>query len=478
MANIALRPSIVQPGRPVAARHASVRKWLVYFTLEGVFGNTFIILTSGAFLTGLALLMGADDFQIGLLGAIPFLAQAAQLAAAYFVDRTGQRKKTVTSMLMISRQVWWLAIPLLFVAMPWKMAVLIAIISISSLTAMAAMPAWIAWVVDVVPGKIRARYLGNRYGAVAASTIAATIGGGLILDHFREIGRPATGFAVIISIACLFGIVSVFFVNSISDRPPETLRVKTRLSRLKDPLKAGHFRHLLSVFFVWNLGIGVSAAFFAPHMLNNLRMDFTGISIYAGLFALAAIIFNRSWGKVIDRCGSKPVAVFCAFGISVIPLLWLVPRPETAWLLMIEAVYSGLLWAGFTLAAFTMPIANSPQEHRTSYLAMFSVVTGLGFFLASLAGGILASKLGGLAWHWGQQTIVNYHLLFCISSMIRLLGACLMTAFHEPREKTIPVMISFIGYAALKRLSVGRQILPFGIRPHTDQVTPDEKGNQ
>ena len=95
------------------------------------------------------------------------------------------------------------------------------------------------------------------------------------------------------------------------------------------------------------------------------------------------------------------------------------------------------------------------------YLAMFAVITGLGFFLASIGGGVLAHKFSYIHWHLGRQTIVNYHILFVISSALRLLAAFLVTTFHEPTEKGLPIMVQFMGYSVLKRLSVGRQIHPW-----------------
>ena len=56
--------------------------------------------------------------------------------------------------------------------------------------------------------------------------------------------------------------------------------------------------------------------------------------------------------------------------------------------------------------------------------------------------------------------MVNYHLLFAISSGLRLLSALLFLSFHEPKEKGIPIMIQFVGSAVLKRMSGGRQIFP------------------
>ena len=68
------------------------RAWLGKFSWEGALGNGFIILTGGAFLTSLALYFGAGDFEIGLLCAIPFLAQIAQMFSGWLINLTGSRK--------------------------------------------------------------------------------------------------------------------------------------------------------------------------------------------------------------------------------------------------------------------------------------------------------------------------------------------------------------------------------------------------
>jgi MFS family permease len=196
-------------------------------------------------------------------------------------------------------------------------------------------------------------------------------------------------------------------------------------------------------------------------MLTNLKMTFTQIALYAALAAMVAVLLNKPWGMMVDRFGSKPVIVFCAFGISFVPMIWWIPRAGHLWVLIFEAIYSGALWTGFNLAAFNIPIANSPREGRTIYLAMFSVVTGLAFFASSVIGGALAENWRHVHWILGKQTIVNYHILFALSTVLRLLAAFVALSYHEPEEKGLPSLIQFMGNSILRWLSIGRQILPW-----------------
>ena len=445
----------------VTAKSRQAREWLCRFSWEGALGNGFIILTSGAFLTSLALYFGAGDMEIGILCAIPFLAQIAQMFSSWLINLNGSRKNVTIAGFLFGRLIWLLLIPLLFLSFQWKLEAFLVLVIVSNFVVMLATPGWLSWISDLVPVRIRGRYFGRRASAIAASTVLSILAGGLILDKFKELQKEHLGYALIIAAACILALISVIFLKKLPD-PRNTVKTSHYHFRaMLEPVRDRRYRKMLAVFFVWNISIGISAVFFAAHMLTNLKMSFTQIALYTCGTALSAVFLNKPWGKLIDRFGSKPVLSFCAFGIAIIPLIWLFPRADFLWILIFESLYTGSLWAGFNLAAFNMPIAISPRENRPSYLAAFSVITGFGFFIASLGGGVLAEIFSGFNWHLGPQTLVNYHLLFVISSLLRIISAVFILHFHEPREKSVPIMIQFIGYAALKHISLGRQLSPF-----------------
>jgi MFS family permease len=439
----------------------SVRSWLPVISWEGACANIFVTLTGGAFLTGLALYLGANDFAIGLLAAIPFLAQIVQLISAFLADRTGRRKAFSVGGSIAGRQIWWLTLPLVFMNGPWRLSALIGIVAFANIAIMMSTPAWMAWMADLVPDKIRGRYFGLRSAVLSVAAIAATLAGGISLDHFRGLRQESLGYASLIVVGCLFAAIAAILLARIPDRPAATIRMSITWSHFLEPLKNRNFQHLLKVTFVWNLAIGICAAFFAAHMLTNLKMSFTLVSIYSSVPAVVAITLNRPWGVIIDRFGSKPVLVFCGLGLAVIPFIWLIPRPDFLWPLAFEAVYSGALWTGFNLATFNIPIANSPREGRTMYLAAFAVVSGVAFFMSSLAGGVLAQSWNRFHWQVGAQTFINYHILFAISGLFRFLAALLIRHFHEPVEKDMPTMLQFMGGAFLRLVSFGRLQLPW-----------------
>ncbi len=443
---------------------------------EGAYANVFIVLTGGAFLTGLALFFGANDFQIGALAAAPFLMQSAQLMSArVFRDPVVSRNRIAVTLAM-SRLLWLMVIPLVLLSGPWRLPVLIGTVLLSGLLTMVASPAWLSCMADIVPESLRGRFFSQRNAAVAATTVAGTILGSLILDWSRGRGAEPSGFGAVLLLAVV-GALLAWRAMSRIPTAHSTMSITARpKADLFAPFRDRTFREVLIVFAAWNLAIGLSAAFFAPHMFLNLKMSFFQIGLYTCGTALVAVVSSRFWGGFIDRFGSKPVLNFCALGIAFIPIIWLFPQKDSLWILAPEAVYSGLLWAGFNLAAFTLPLERSPKADRTVYLSVFATVTGLAFFAASVVAGYVAEFLDGWSYAITGLTILNYHVLFVGSALLRLFTVGLVASFDEPAEIRLPVVIQLMGYAVLKHMSIGRQLFPFAAEASTSDDKPRKRG--
>jgi MFS family permease len=442
--------------------NAQVQQNIGLLLKESAYSNSFVILTGGAFLTGLALHFGANDFELGLLASAPFLMQGAQLLSPFLFKPNETGKQKVVATIASSRYLWIMLVPLLLLSTSFGLPFLIGVTFLSGFLAMISSPAWLTTIVSLVPEDRLGKTFGRRNAAIAISTLIVTTIGSLILDWSKADGTGSLGFSAILIGAA----IATFFATQVMKKIPATIETGShesiKLSDITAPLKDTRFRPILIVFSAWNAAIGISAAFFAPHMLVNLKMSFFQIGMYSCVAAIVGISSSYLWGKLIDRFGSRPILALCAFGIALIPLVWVFPTADFRWILIPEVIYSGLFWSGFNVAAFTLPIDRSPKSERTAYLAMFATVTGVAFFAASLAAGYAAEAMAGMSFAWGNLDIINYHVLFIVSALVRLVAAALMSAIRQPEETSLPIIVQFIGYAVLKRMSIGRQILPLG----------------
>ena len=152
--------SLFKPSDTVSPQELD--KGLKAVILDGMCTQAMGVLTGGAFLVAFALALGASNFHIGLLAAIPFLAQFLQLPAFYLVEKVRARRGIVIAFSGASRLFWILiaAIPLLFAAYTGAglYVLIVALILFAGMGAVSAI-SWNSWMRDLTPEKILGNFL-------------------------------------------------------------------------------------------------------------------------------------------------------------------------------------------------------------------------------------------------------------------------------------------------------------------------------
>jgi len=74
--------------------------------LEGMASLGFYSITTSGFLAAYALALGANNLQIGVLAAIPFIAQPLQIPAILLVERLRKRKVIAVPTWFIAQALW------------------------------------------------------------------------------------------------------------------------------------------------------------------------------------------------------------------------------------------------------------------------------------------------------------------------------------------------------------------------------------
>lgn len=452
------------------ARGAAARRRALRLCLwESASSQLWVTLTGGAFLVGFAVALGCGPVLVGWLAAIPFLAQSAQILGAWITERFGQRKRSTLILIGAGRAIWLLLVPVAFLG-PSRGARLLtlAVIALGSVLALAGAVPWMSWLGDLVPRQVRGRFIARRQQIIGGLTVAGSLGGGWLVDTLTSSAGIGMAFAALYGIAGLAALISEGILAAQPDPRPSPASGYGLRRGLGQTLRHPGFRSILGSMLLWNVAIGVSAPFFALYMFRELEMSFTQVALHSAIVAVTALAANPLWGSAVDRFGVRPVLLVNAFAIVLIPLLWFLPAPGFLWPIWCEAVYAGVVWTGFNLAAFSLPFAVTPSHGRAWFLAFLSLATGLGYGLASVGGGALGGALSDLRWMapWGSP-ILSYHVMFALSAVLRLAGAVRMRSVREPGARATGAMIQVIGYGVLKRLSLGRQIF----------LAPEEPGN-
>jgi len=465
LARIASAFSIPQPGDPIpgsspalagaprldrtagrAAPTRPLRRSLCASVVEGAFAEVFAACATGAVITGWALYLGASPAIIGVLGALPLGAQMLNLPAAWFINARSRKVVTVSAV-TVSRLSFLplVALPWLALAPATKLHLFLAIVAFGTIVGVIGNSAWVAWMGDLVPGRLRGQFFGRRTILLSVAGTLASITSAVTLDRAAPHGLTGAALSILTAIACVSGLVSLTLLLRQHEPRVAGEADVPGWRALRSALGDLRARPFLYYQLAWNGAVGISASFFAYHLLVNLRTGFLVVAAHGVLVATVRIVSARLWGRAVDRIGARPVLVFCSFGISLIPAIWLSTTPERLWPIAIEALISGSLWAGHGIAALDLSIGLAPRPARSFYLAAFACAGGLGFGVASVLAGQLAARLPAhfvLAGQWWTAI----HVLFLCSAIGRLVAALLSLRLQDPGARGgVPELVRSFG---------------------------------
>lgn len=406
-----------------------VRRGMRISILEGAIANIHITITGAiggsVFLTGFALLLGANSFQLGLMGALPFIGQVFQFVGAYLEERMGNRRALVLYGALAGRLIWalLLALPFLSFVQGAQLAIFFAGLACSYALNGIAANAWMSWMSDLVPPQQRGAYFGLRNTVAALAAMAATFLAGQTLDSFRASGHEASGYAVIFGAAVLAALVAAVLI---ARQPEPSLLPSTRVSPaalLGEPLRDRRFGHFTLAGTGWALVTGIAIPFFSAYGLNTLGLRFATLGLTAIVTSAVSLVFGPLVGRLQDRYGYRAVLVACVLGTVPLPWGWILSTPTNIMPLCLTAIFSGVFWPGLTQGLANVLMDRAPGDCRGAAIAAYSAVTGLGTLVAGLLGGALAMLLASAHFNLGPITLTGLACLFVLTSLGRVVMA-------------------------------------------------------
>jgi len=396
---------------------------------------------SGAALMGWALYLGCGPFWVGLLGALPFLAQLMQLPGAWLTSRHGPRRMALVTV-ALSRQAFLplVVLPFLPVSPEVKRGVLIAVAAVHHGLGMLCNNAWVTWMGDLVPSRVRGRYFGRRTAISTLAGALATFSVGTFLDGARTSDRTGLALSALAFTACVLGALSTA-IMALKHQPARPPSAPFHADRVLQPLRDGVARRFLVYSMSWNAALGLAGPFFTLYLLQDLKLGFTLVALQGSTTAIARMLSAPLWGRLIDRLGARAVLRICSSGLVLSPLLWVLAGPERWWPIALDALLSGVLLSGHGLSAFALPLAVAPARERPFYHAAFAMTGGASFALASAAGGLLVRVFPSSHLLLGVPCSA-LQLTFLVAALARCFAALLSRQLIDPATLAPPAKAS------------------------------------
>lgn len=431
---------------------------------EGVFAQIYSSLSApgSIFVTKFAIFLGAGPFYFGLLTAIGQLSQLFQPLGFVITRKLSTRKSILVKMLYYSRSATLLfgVIPFLMSDSTSRLLFALLFFSITAVQA-AAGNIWISWIADLIPERIRGRFFSYRTqflmvtalltGFVfsiafdlfeSSSSVFVRIRGysGFLSSFFRT-ENIVYAFAAIFAIAAVSGLISAKILSKQIEKPKKTFTEKLT-ETFSSPFRDRNFIKLL-LFATWfTLAIGVGSPFWAPFMIQKLKMNLFLIQIYGTVSVISSVISLRYWGRFIDRFGNKTTMRITVILGGLNPLVWIFLNESNFWLIYIEAVTSGIMWSATNIIFTNFVLSISPKGKNQVYSGIFGAFTALGIVVSALLSGAFMPP----ALKHARLNLEPEQILFALTGFLRLTAEIPLSWVEESRAKPL-------GFALLYMMS-------------------------
>src|SRR3954468_2447325 len=353
-------------------------------------------LYGGVILVGFALELGATPWHIGLLAAIPFLAQVAQLPAIALVEHIRQRKKIVVAAVSISR----VAISLLAVvalmsdpglALRTLLLMQVGITLLGSLGGCAVN----SWMHQLLAAEGLGELFSRR---LFWSTVLASLGAlaaGFAVQHWPG-GERLHAYALSFAAAGVVGFISIYYLLKVPEPAMQRTGPPTPLlAMLRAPFEDDGFRPVIIFMASWNFASNLAAPFVTVYLLKQLEYGMGTVTTLWIASQVANAMTMYLWGRLSDQLSNKailsvalPVSLGCVVGLpfAAIPEVHTLTLP----LLYFIHIAMGAAAGGITLATGNLGLKLAPQGRGTAYLGAVGLAGAAAAGLAAMAGGALA----------------------------------------------------------------------------------------
>ncbi|WP_343704646.1 MFS transporter [Chitinophaga sp.] len=431
-----------------------VKKGLKLVIGDGLFSETMTTLTGGAFIVAMAILLGANNLQLGLIAALPTMVNMFQLISIWLVRRFNNRR-AITVICSLMARFPLVIIGLLPLLLPGIVTIelIIPILFFYYLMGAIAGASWNSWMKDLVPEKQLGAYFAKRSSLMQTMNVILSLVLALAVDYVRDY-HPAFELNAYGYMFIAAGIAGLLGTTILAGTPePQKYLPKENIFRmLMRPLKDANFRRLLVFNSAWVFAVNIASPFFTVFMMKSMGLGLSYIIGLTIISQISSILTIRLWGRFADRYSNKtiiaigaPLYILCLVGwcfVGIYTQLW----PNLLLLAVIHLVM-GFANAGINLSLTNIGLKLAPTADAIVYLSSKNIITAIFSALAPLLGGILADYFTGrhlkIDAEWGGPRwtktlhIIELHewnFLFLFGALLGLIAVEQLTRVKETGE--------------------------------------------
>ena len=379
---------------------------------------------------------------VGLLSAMPFLANFLQIFVSPFIARRWPpRTGTVTAASI--HMVLWLVMAAMLSLIPHDQPNLAAACFIgwflcSSFFAAIAGVTWNAWIQEWVPARLRGKYFGRRNRFLQISLLTFLLVTGWVLTHWNYAVPAFQGVIIGAAFLRFFSLRWQWTSPARAHRPVQAAHPSLR-AQLGVLRRSHSLLWFVAFGAVWSFAANCFGPFYHVFMFEQLGLSAFDVGVLSTVSALGGALALPAWGHMLDRYGNRPVMAVSLLVWQVVNFLWcfLTPHSHTMvyviWALGGMTSMGAIASAGFVLGQFTILLRLIPPEAKSLAIGFNLAITSLAAAIAPVVGGmVLQTALS----RWSDPLAV-YHTCFILQPVLAIAGCVLLLKVHEPQARPL-----------------------------------------
>lgn len=457
-----------------------LRKSLRLVIYDGLASEVMTTFTGSTFLVAMGVLLGASNFQIGVLASLPTFTNIFQLISIWLVRRYNSRRKVSVLCSVIAR-VPLLCIGVLILFISSSFSVILFFLFFHYLFASIAGPSWNSWMKDLVPDKSLGTYFAKRSRYNQSLNVALSLGLALLIDFIKnkQPGFELNTYGLFFIVAGIAGLMGVSYLNRTYE-PPSVLAGGNLINMLRRPLVNPNFRKLLVFNSVWLFALNLATPFFTVFLLRSMQLPLSYIIVLTAISQVASIFALRVWGRYADRYSNKTIIAICAPVYIMCLVAWCFVGIYTNFynnLILLVGIFvvTGIATSGINLSLTNIGLKLAPASESIVYLSAKNIVTSCFSALAPLAGGIVADYFSerslhvGASWEGPALTksfrlveLHDFNFLFAIAAFLAFISLEFLIHVREKgevnKDEVVKVMRGDIKNSIKESFVIGQMI--------------------
>lgn len=394
---------------------------------SGIATDAMFAFIGGPLLIAYALMFGAGNITVSLLGNLEFIGVIVYILSAYLLDKGYSVKKTSVISAAVSRLFYlFLALLAFFPKNNFSLTILVLSILTATIFGSLCGGAFYPWMKGLIPQKLMGSLFGKRYRWMTTANLICYIFALVLLKLFERYAPDTIiiAYSILFFLAFFVGEYATYALTKIQDITIEKNNTAPFYKKILSSFKNKFFVILCSFLGIVNFVICFVSPFLTVFLLKQIGLEISTV-IFLTLISQLAYIFSSSyWIKQINRDGclsllKKGTLLYILFIMLLYTCAYL-NKNVVLYVLIIAHLILGSARFAVKLSTNNLPLEVIPKKDAPVYFSVINLFKG--------ASALLAGTTAGICLTFFEQLFNNSYYAWFMFWMIGIL-LCSITFF-------------------------------------------------